>query len=405
MSKEASVEKTFVSRQPIYDSTVQVHAYELVSQPRQRNPLPTVDELETLRADLGTFTDVGLDQIVGAQQAFVGVRREAVLAGHCEFLSKHRVVLKVLDDIVSDPALRVGLEKLASKGYRIAVPNPTAEPLNGSHRSIADIVRVDIRDLREDEFEQHVDALSRLSVKVLAEHVSTYEQFELCKKHKFDMFQGYFFCEPRGRSTPIPVNRLAAIRLLGKLQNPDLSLNELEETISSDLALSYKLLRFANSAFIGMNRAVESINHAAKMVGIDRIRVWASLLMFAKMEDKPRELMIMAIVRAAMCERLAVAADAGPRETFFTVGLLSVLDALMDRPMEEASEQLPLASDIRLALTQWEGSSGEALRCTLAYERGEWDQVHYEDVPPMTIRSHYLDSLGWARRISEGLNI
>ena len=240
MSKEASVEKTFVSRQPIYDSTVQVHAYELVSQPRQRNPLPTVDELETLRADLGTFTDVGLDQIVGVQQAFVGVRREAVLAGHCEFLSKHRVVLKVLDDIVSDPALRVGLEKLASKGYRIAVPNPTAEPLNGSHRSIADIVRVDIRDLREDEFEQHVDALSRLSVKVLAEHVSTYEQFELCKKHKFDMFQGYFFCEPRGRSTPIPVNRLAAIRLLGKLQNPDLSLNELERqsVVISRLAIS-----------------------------------------------------------------------------------------------------------------------------------------------------------------------
>ena len=342
---------------------------------------------------------------MGAKQVFVGVRREAILAGYCESLSKQRVVLKVLDDIVSDSALQVGLEKLASQGYRIVLPNPTAEPLNGNHRSIADIVRVDIRDLREDELARHVDALSRLSVQVLAEHVSTYEQFELCKKHKFDMFQGYCFCEPRGESTEIPVNRLAAIRLLGKLQNPDISLNELEETISSDLALSYKLLRFANSAFIGMNRTVDSIDHAAKMVGYDRIRVWASLLMFAKMEDKPRELMIVAIVRAAMCERLAVAADVGPRESFFTVGLLSVLDALVDRPMEEALEQLPLASDIRLALTQWEGSSGEVLRCVLAYERGAWDQVHYGDVPPMTIRRHYWDPLGWARRISEGLNI
>ena len=195
------------------------------------------------------------------------------------------------------------------------------------------------------------------------------------------------------------------MRVLANLQNPDVSSNELEATNSADVTLSYKLLRFANSAFMGLDRPMKSINHAVKMVGIERIRVWASLLMFCKMEDKPPELMTTAIVRAAMCERLASSADEGPRETFFTVGLLSVLDALMDCPMEEALGDIPVSSEIKSALIRSEGSLGDALQCVLAYERGEWDQVRYKDLPPMTIRSHYLDSLGWARRISEGLNM
>ena len=400
------MEKTYVSRKPIYESNVRLHAYELVSQPREGvNSFPTVADLETVRADLGTFSEVGLDQIVGDQQAFVDLSREAVLAGYCLSLSKNRVILEILDDIVSDPELRDELRDLSQMGYKIAVGNTTPEALNRNGRSVADIVRIDVQGLDEDEVAEQVGAFSRLSVRLLADKVDTYEQFELCKRQKFDMYQGHFFCTPRRRGTEIPVNRLAAVRILGKLQNPDLGLDELESAISTDLALSYKLLRFANSAFIGLNRTVESINHAAKMVGIERIRMWASLLMFSKMEDKPRELMITAIVRAAMCERLASSADEGPRETFFTVDLLSVLDALMDRPMGEALEELPVSDEIRSALIDREGSRGEALRCALAQERGDWDQVQYRDLRPMTIRSHYLDSLGWARRISEGLNI
>ncbi len=400
------MEKTYITRQPIYESDEVLHAYEIVSQAREQNgSLPTAADLDRLRDDLGTFSEVGLNQIVGNHQAFVNVSRDAVVAGYCQSLSKDRVVLEVLDDIVSDPALEDELWELSSIGYKIAVGNATEESVNDTGRSVADIVRVDVRDLSDEQLAAQVDALSRVSVRLLAENVDTYERFELCKKHKFDMYQGYFFCSPQNAGTEIPVNRMAAVRVLGKLQNPDLSLNELEQTISTDLTLSYKLLRFANSAFIGLNRTVDSIKHAAKLVGMERIRLWASLLMFSKMEDKPRELMITAIVRGSMCERLAASANEGEKETFFTVGLLSVLDALMDRPMEEAIKDLPISNEIRSALTRREGSSGEALQCALAYERGEWDRVSYKDLRPMTIRSQYLDSLGWARRISEGLEI
>jgi len=400
------MEKTYITRKPIYESNEAVHSYEIVAQTREAiGSLPTAADLDTLREDLGTFSEVGLNQIVGDHKAFVNVSRDAVIAGYCLSLSKHRVVLEVLDDIVSDPALKAELWDLSRMGYQIAVGNTTPESVTAAGRSVVDIVRVDVRDLSEDALAEQVDALSRLSVRLLADHVDTYEQFDLCKQHKFEMYQGYFFSSPKKAGTEIPVNRLAVVRLLGKLQDPAISLNELEQSISTDLTLSYKLLRFANSAFIGLNRTVDSISHAAKLIGMERIRLWASLLMFSKMEDKPRELMITAIVRAAMCERLASSANQGPKETFFTVGLLSVLDALMDTPMEEAIQELPVSIEIRSALTRWEGSPGEALQCALAYERGEWDRVNYKDLRPMTIRSHYLDSLGWARRISEGLEI
>jgi EAL and modified HD-GYP domain-containing signal transduction protein len=235
--------------------------------------------LDTLREDLSTFSEVGLNQIVGDHQAIVTVSRDAVIAGYCLSLSKHRVVLEVFDDIVSYPTLKAELWDLSRMGHQVAVGNTTPESVTAAGRSVVDIVRVDVRDLSEDALAKQVDALSRLSVRLLADHVDTYEQFDLCKKHKFEMYQGYLFSSPKKTGTEIPVNRLAAVRLLGKLQDPSSSLNELEQSISTDLTLSYKLLRFANSAFIGLNRTVDSISHAAKLIGMERIRLWASLLM------------------------------------------------------------------------------------------------------------------------------
>ncbi len=397
-------DKTFVNRQPIYGAHVNLLAYELLSQVRAN----TVDEpvdADQLRADLGTFSEVGLDHIAGGHLTFVGVSREAILGGFCDALSKQRVVLEVLGDIVFDEQLHDSLADLAAKGYKIAIGDPGSDEGGRRLASIVDIIRVDVSNLDEAELGRQVDALSKLSVKLLADKVDSYDTFDLCKKLDFDYFQGYFFCTPKAPSHDIPVNRLAAVRVLTELQDPDISIDHIEETISHDLSLSYKLLRYSNSAYIGLNRQVESISHAAKMIGIARIRLWASLLMFAKMEDKPRELMITAIVRAAMCERLAASAKAARKETFFTVGLLSVLDALLDCPMAEAVDQLPLSNEVRDALLEHTGPLGEALNCVLAYERSEWAQVEFEDLASMTVRGHYLDSVGWARRISEGLMI
>ena len=399
------MDRVFVNRQPIYGAHFNLLAYELLSQVRTTTLNEPVGA-DQLRADLGIFSEVGLDQIAGDHLAFVAISREAIVGGFCDALSKQRVVLEVLGNIVFDDELHDALANLAAKGYKIAIDDRGERDPDPRLTSIADIIRIDVSNLDEWTLRKRVDAFSNLSVQLLASKIERLETFNLCKQHDFDYFQRLFFCSPNRRpSRKVPVNRLAAVRVLAELQDPEISINQLAVTISHDLSLSYKLLRYTNSAYIGLSRQVESISHAAKMIGIERIRVWASLLMVAKMKDKPRELMTTAIVRAAMCERLATSAKAGRKETFFTVGLLSLVDALLDLPMAKAIDKLPLSDEVCDALILHKGRLGQALNCVLAYERGDWDQVQFEGLPGNTVRGHYLDSVGWARQISDGLLI
>ncbi len=388
-------EKPYVSRHPVHDPDLRLHAYQLAIEPR--------DDEKAAQAALATFSPIGLDQIVGKQAAFVPVPGSALSGVLTEGWSVERVMIQVLGDVSVDPRVQQQLRALKAKGYTVAVDD-TAR-IGAGVDDAATIVRVDAGRMDEESLVRALDRLARINVERMATHVDTYEQFERCRKHGFDFYQGYFFCSPQSDGREVPANRLAALRVLTKLRNPDVSLGEIVETIESDVALSYQVLRFANSAFVGLHREVESIGHAVKLVGMDRIRLWASLLMFSRMEDKPRELMITAIVRAAQCERLALAAEFSNPESFFTVGLFSVLDALMDRSIEEAIEQLRLNEVLQDALLEHRGPMGEALSSVLAYERNDWSEVRFAGLAPMTLRGQYIDSLGWARRISDGLMI
>lgn len=394
-----STDRPFVSRHPVYYPDVRLHSYQLAVERRDDG------DREAARQALATFSPIGLEQIAGKQPAWVPVPQSAILDGAVGAWSADRVMIQVLGDAFDDPRVREQLESLASKGYAIAVDDSEEIVPDADVGSWARIVRVDAQDADTETLERALERLARSNVELMATNVDTQEMFELCRRHGFDFYQGYFFCSPHADGREVPQNRLAALRVLTKLRQPDISLGEVEETIESDVGLSYQLLRFANSAFVGLPREVESIGHAVKLVGMDRIRLWASLLMFSRMEDKPRELMITAIVRAAQCERLATAAEFARPESFFTVGLLSVLDALMDRPMADAVGQLPLNDEVRAALVGREGPAGEALSAVVAYERNVWSDVRFAGLPAMTMRGQYIDSVGWARRISEGLMI
>jgi len=181
-------------------------------------------------------------------------------------------------------------------------------------------------------------------------------------------------------------------------------LTHLEQTVSHDVALSVKLLRYANSAAVSLPRKVSSIGHAVRMVGTDLLRTWASVLLLSSVEDKPQELMIIALVRARMCQKLAESIKNQQTEAFFSAGLLSVLDALLDCPMEQALSELPLSDEIRSALIDRSGPIGQALRCAIAYENADWEEVQFYGMPAAPIRDHYVAALTWARQLVSGLS-
>jgi EAL and modified HD-GYP domain-containing signal transduction protein len=202
----------------------------------------------------------------------------------------------------------------------------------------------------------------------------------------------------------LPLSRLITLRLIAKLNDPNLGIDELEEAIRQDLSLSYKLLRYVGSAGCALRAEIRSIRHAAVLTGIERLKIWASLILFSGIEEKPRELTLTAVVRARMCEKLAEALKLNQVDRFFLVGLFSVLDAMLDRPLEEILSSLNLAPEIHNGILRREGEFGAVLDCVLAYERRDWERVRCGGLGQETIRSAYVKSMAWAIRIVSGFS-
>jgi EAL and modified HD-GYP domain-containing signal transduction protein len=271
-----------------------------------------------------------------------------------------------------------------------------------SHRGLletADIVKVDILALTRQQLLEQTQILQQYPIRLLAEKVEDEEVFKFCYEMGFEYFQGYFFCKPQiMEGVRLSGNRMAIVLLLAKLQDPEIKIKVLVELVENDLSLSLKLLRFVNSASVGLPRSVDSIAQAVGMVGTERIRQWASLLVLANTGGKPSELMRIALIRGRMCQELSRLQGSSPSQGF-TVGLFSVLDAYFDCEMKQLLADLPLASEILLALTEGQGCLGEILKCVMSYERGEWDQIENSRFEPHVVRQEYFLSSEWANEV------
>ena len=395
----------FIGRQPIYDRKLGVYAYELLFRTADMNRAAITDgDKATSDVIINTFLEIGLDNIVSDRLAFINLTRSFFVNEHSISLPKDRVVLELLEDIDADEEVVAGVKRLSDQGYTIALDDfiyhESLKPLV----QLANIIKIDIMALDRDEVRDHVQALRKHPLRLVAEKVETQEEFDYCMELGFDYFQGYFFAQPKViRGQRLPNNRLAILKLLSKLQDPDISPQQLEDLIAQDVAFSYRILRYVNSASFALPRTIESIQQAVIILGLKSIKSWTTLLAMSQVDNKPAELVITAMVRAKMAEELARAQKADRPDSFFTVGLFSALDALMDNTMEEILTQLPLADHISDALLHRKGIHGDVLSCVLAYERGQWDQIQPARLNRSQIRDCYLTAVQWAAGIRQQL--
>ncbi len=389
----------YIGRQPIYQNDMKVFAYELLFRAADtQNAAVFADaDLATSQVLVNSIVEIGLDQIVGDRPAFFNMTRNYLLSESPLPFSGGRIVLEVLEDIEIDQELLDAVKRLSDRGYRIALDDFIFQESLRSLVDVADIVKIDITQLTREELKKHVVELRKQSVKLLAERVETQEEYDFCKVLGFDLYQGYFFCKPRViKGQRIASNKLAILRLLMNLNNAEVDFEELENEISQDVSLSYRLLRTINSAFFALPRKVESIHQAVAYIGLQRTRDLAILLTLSDFNDKPNEVLKTALIRAKFCEKMGGLVKIPNTELFFTVGLFSTLDALMDAPLETVLKGLPLSEDIVDALLYREGRPGEVLSRVMAYERGDWGNVSLDLLTPDQIRSAYLESLHWA---------
>jgi c-di-GMP-related signal transduction protein len=377
----------FVSRQPIYDHSVNLFSYELLYQTENPN--------------LRTLLSVDPEPLVVEGPAFVSVSAEFILNNQALHLPRDRFVLVVSGDLDA-AAMRRPIVETRHAGCGIALQNVASverscELLEHSDYCIVDFSKVTLEQAREQTKE-----LKKFGAKLIARQLRSYDDFDKAKRMGFEYFGGPCFLGPKTPAPDgIPPNRIAMLQLIQKLQDPEFDMDELETIISRDVAISYKLLRYVNSALISLPSNIESIKHAVQLVGTERIRLWSTILVMFGFDDKPSELVITAFVRATMAERLAQAMRANSPESYFMVGLFSVMDAMLDLPMKKAIELVPLARPIRDALTDFRGLMGLALSCILAYENGEWTKVRCGNLTPEVIRQSYLDSIVASKQLRQ----
>lgn len=395
-----SFPQALVARQPICERNQKTFGYELLFRHHSSSDsgeavIHNADQA-TAQVIVNSFFEIGLDRMVGASNAFINVTKEFILGNHCRSLPKERVIIEILEDTIPDADLLRSLDVLTKEGYRFALDDFAYQEQLLPLLPYCSIVKVDLRQAGRDRMESEIASLREYPVMLLAEKVETMEEFEFCQKAGFEYFQGYYFCRPNLVSTAkLPLNRLNVCRLVAKLQQPDIQTSEVEKMIGEDVALSYRLLRYINSAALSLPRKIESINHAVRLVGINKIRMLTNLAMLSSMDDKPRELMVTSLVRARMCQLLANSNACRSEESAFTVGLFSALDAFLDCTMEKALQLLPLADDICNALLSRKGALGRVLEMVLAYEQGDWATLDRMNADTRSLRDAYLQSLDW----------
>lgn len=394
----------FIARQPIYNRTQHVYGYELLYRPA-RDERDAEGDAATSQVIINTMTEIGLENLVGTRAAFVNLTRSFVTGRYPLPLPPNRVVIEILEDIEVDEELLTGVQLLVDAGYTIALDDFIYHQSMLPLLELVHIVKIDVQALDEKDLRAHVHALREYPhLKLLAEKVEIPEEYELCRELGFDYFQGYFFSRPKVIRRPrLPANQLALMQLLAEVQRPDTTIPKLEMLISQDVGFSYKLLRYINSAFFAMPKPVESIQRAVVLLGTKVIQKWITLLVLARVEDKPAELMVTAVVRAKMCEILAKALRYEAEDTCFTVGLLSVLEALLDMPMEKVLGMLTLTDEVNRALLRFEGTPGKLLQLALHYEYGEWDRLEHPALEEEVILDAYLQAIAWATEASRNL--
>jgi len=369
----------FVGRQPIFDAQRVVMGYELLFRSGEKNSADHRDANQaTLRTVDNTLNVIGLRELVGDKLAFVNFPRDLVLNDSYGVLPPRQTVIELLEDVVIDAELIEGCRRIKKAGFFLALDDVVFSPEYAPLLEIADLVKLDV--MQSDLATCHaiVDQHRRPGLSFLAEKVETYEVFEQMRRIGCRYFQGYFFCKPEVVSAkPLVGAKHQYLRLIKELTAMPFEFGRVEETIRTEVSLSVKLLRYLNSSAVGLPQPVASIKQAMALLGEQKLKQWGSLVAVTCLsEDKPAELARVCLVRARFCELLGVTLKAKNSDLdLFLLGLLSAIDALVDRPMSEILKDLSLANDIKATLMGGSTPLGKLLLVVHACERGDFKRA------------------------------
>lgn len=371
----------YVARQPIFDRQRRVYGYEILFRSSERNEFCGANSTLAASSSIlhSLFSTIDVEEILDGKRAFLNFDRELLLEETAMLLPKNRVVIEVLESVAPDAQVVSRLAALKQLGYSIALDDFVSSPECDPLIALAEIVKIDVLSTPLQEQQRLVGHYSRQGVHMLAEKIETPAAFEQARDLGYAYFQGYFFARPAMmRGKELPGAKPVYLRILREVNRPRLDIEKLESILRQDVSLTYRLLRYLSSPLFMFSTKVESLHQALLLMGESNLAKWFSLAALAGLgEDKPRELVTSALLRAFFCEALAAVIPdlAGHGPDLFLTGLFSRLDAFLDRPLAQAIAEIPLPCDVAAALGDGSGPLASPLAAVCAYEAGNWERV------------------------------
>lgn len=374
-------EPIYVARQPVYDRKRRVWGYELLFR-RSIHDL-TAGQFDPDAATAGVIADgfaMALDGLDATKRILINFPKNLLLSGAAYALPSHRCIAELLETIEPDAEVIAACRRLKESGFSLALDDFIGQPGFEELLDVADIVKVDVLGMEKAELVKLTQSLKRRKVELLAEKIEDKAVYELCKALGYHYFQGYWFAKP----VIIPGRKLTAgetvkVQLLAALGVPDFDLKKISRIIASDPALSYRFLKFINSASFCFTSKFASLDQAAVLLGQKPLKQWLLVVALSDLASDPafEDASHASVQRGKFLADLAEDHPTAPltSESMFLLGLLSRLDVLMGMPMETLLKSLPLDESIHRALLGEHNEVRDWLELAVNLERGDWPAV------------------------------
>lgn len=395
----------YAARQPILNRDKSLFAYELLFRQSLENVFPKInDNQATAKLIEGLQFNLGLETLTQGTLAFINFTHDTLLNGYPLLLPKEQIVVEILETAKPGKRLLQACVELKEKGYILALDDYEHDPLWRHFFPYIDIIKIDYALSSEDQIKQILEEVKPYpNIKLLAEKVETYTEYQHALEIGCEYFQGYFFSKPEViKSISFQPSQLSLVNLMAEVCKPEPNIEKISIIFAGDVELSFKLLRYAQSPIFKRVAKIESLKQAITMFGLLELKRFISLLFTAQFSHgKPQELTVMALARARFCEQMVKMDKQGADpSSAFLIGLLSLIDAMVDTNIAELMEKLPIAQALKDALIKRQGKLAEYLALCELLEAADWCNVETYcqalDCNLDHVLARFQQSLQWA---------
>ena len=405
----------YVARQAIYNVEKRVFAYELLFRDGDSNCFPDMSPDEATSNMIATsHLSIGIEDITFNKPAFINFHRDTLLYRFPSTLDPLSVVIEIVETVEVNDELVQACKHIRNLGYQLALDDYDFGARWDVFLPFVDYIKVEVEEIEKQGAAAvaKIQNLNNHGVKIIAEKVETHEQFERFKDMGVKLFQGYFLARPEMiRHRDLNASLHSVTELVSLSNSPNFDVKEVTKVIEHDVGLAYKLMRFVNNPLINKRQKIESLQHALNYMGHIEIKKFIALLALANLRgEKPGELLIQSLVRARFCSLISVELELPENPpSSFLLGLFSMLDALLDQPMESLVQKLPVGEELQDALCRknTDSNMGLQLRACFAFEEANWDEIDYIaeefEITGERLYTLYYEAMHWAQNMSTSL--